>query len=218
MERMDSESYLQRLTTRISAGLARVDPALRQRQTAYLLACQNADGGFSGREGDSDLYYTAFGLRGLAVLDELSLDVCDRATRFLRGCLTRQTTVVDFFSFLYACLVIQAAGGKDALEDSAPGWPERVAAALETFRVPDGGYNKTPGSVSSSTYHKRCPTFLGSFVSWPAGGGTTGALSRWPRCAAAAPIRQRRPLAYSSLRGVTELPFSMRRAKVWPGC
>jgi len=153
---MDQESYLQRLTTRIGDGLLRVGAALRQRQTAYLLACQNADGGFSGREGDSDLYYTAFGLRGLAVLDALSLDVCDRAGRFLRSCLTQQTTVVDFFSLLYACLVIQAAGGPDVLEGSPADWPQRVAATLETFRLPDGGYNKTTGSVSSSTYH----TFL----------------------------------------------------------
>src|SRR4029077_18011979 len=35
-------------------------------------------------------------------------------------------------------------------------WPERVAAALETFRTRDGGYNKSPGAASGSTYH----TFL----------------------------------------------------------
>jgi geranylgeranyl transferase type-2 subunit beta len=153
---MDQESYLQRLTSRIGDGLLRVDAALRQRQTAYLLACQNAGGGFSGREGDSDLYYTAFGLRGLAVLDGLTPKVCDRAAPFLRGCLTKQTTVVDFFSFLYACLVSQAAGGADVLEGSPPDWPQRVASALESFRLPDGGYNKSVGGSSGSTYH----TFL----------------------------------------------------------
>jgi hypothetical protein len=58
---MDQESYLQRLTSHSGDGLLRVDAALRQRQTAYLLACQNADSGFSGREGDSDLDYTACG-------------------------------------------------------------------------------------------------------------------------------------------------------------
>src|SRR5262245_37979488 len=87
---MAPESYLERLTTRISDALSRVDPALRQRQTAYLLGCQNPDGGWSGREGDSDLYYTAFALRGLAVLDALALDVCDRSSGFLRGCLLRE--------------------------------------------------------------------------------------------------------------------------------
>ena len=84
---MDAESYLQRLTTRIGLGLARIEPTLLRRQASYLLACQNADGGFSGREGESDLYYTAFALRGLSVLDALTPEVCDRAATFLRGCL-----------------------------------------------------------------------------------------------------------------------------------
>jgi geranylgeranyl transferase type-2 subunit beta len=153
---MAPDSYLQRLTTRISDGLSRVDPALRHRQAGYLLGCQNADGGWSGREGDSDLYYSAFALRSLAVLDALSLEVCDRAARFLRGCLTRQASVVDFFSLLYACLLIQASGGPDVLDDSPPDWPDRVAMTLEGFRLPDGGYKKTAEGVSSSTYH----TFL----------------------------------------------------------
>lgn len=150
---MDQRTYLQSLTARISDGLSRVDGELRRRQIAYLLAGQNADGGFSGREGESDLYYTAFGLRGLAVLDSLSLDVCDQAAGFLRSCLDRQASVVDFFSLLYACLLIQTAGGPDVLASSPSDWPDRVAATLETFRLPDGGYNKGVGSSSGSTYH-----------------------------------------------------------------
>lgn len=153
---MTSESYLQRLTTRISDGLTRVDPGLLQRQIDYLLGQQNSDGGWSGREGDSDLYYSAFALRSLTVLDSLSVEVCDRSARFLRTCLSREASVVDFFSLLYAVLLIQASGGPDVLEGSPPDWPDRVAATLESFRLPDGGYKKTAEGVSSSTYH----TFL----------------------------------------------------------
>lgn len=153
---MPSESYLERLTARISDGLLRVDPALRQRQVAYLLGQQNPDGGWSGREGESDLYYTAFALRSLTVLDALSLELCDRSARYLRSCLTREASVVDFFSLLYACLLIQASGGPDVLEGSPPDWPDRVATTLESFRLADGGYKKTAEGVSSSTYH----TFL----------------------------------------------------------
>ena len=40
----------------------------RRRHTDYLTAAQNPDGGFPGREGGSDLYYTGFALRSLAVL------------------------------------------------------------------------------------------------------------------------------------------------------
>jgi geranylgeranyl transferase type-2 subunit beta len=63
---------------------------------------------------------------------------------------------VDLFSLLYACLLVQASGGPDVLADSPPDWPDRVAATLETFRTPDGGYNKSPGATAASTYH----TFL----------------------------------------------------------
>ena len=65
---MDSTSYLPRLTARLAEGLARLEPPRRDRHARYLRAAQNPDGGFSGREGDSDLYYTGFALRGLAVL------------------------------------------------------------------------------------------------------------------------------------------------------
>jgi geranylgeranyl transferase type-2 subunit beta len=153
---MDREPYLARLTARLTDGLARLPAEVRGRHAAYLGTCQNADGGYSGREGDSDLYYTGFALRGLAVLDALTPEVCDRAAGFLRHSLTRQASVVDFFSLLYACLLVQAGGGPDVLADSPADWPDRVAATLETFHTADGGYNKTPGAASGSTYH----TFL----------------------------------------------------------
>jgi geranylgeranyl transferase type-2 subunit beta len=146
-------AYLERLTAHLAEGVARLPEAQRRRHLAYLRAAQNPDGGFSGREGDSDLYYTGFALRGLAVLDGLTPEISERAAGFLRQSLTRQASVVDFFSLLYACLLVQASGGPDVLADSPADWPERVAATLETFRTPDGGYNKTPGARSGSTYH-----------------------------------------------------------------
>src|SRR5262245_60922317 len=114
---MQTDSYLQRLTDRLAAGVARLPAEQRRRHTAYLFAAQNADGGFSGREGDSDLYYTGFALRNLAVLDALSPEVCTRAAGFLRSAMRTRTSVVDFFSFLYCCLLVQTGGGPDVLAD-----------------------------------------------------------------------------------------------------
>jgi geranylgeranyl transferase type-2 subunit beta len=153
---MDANSYLPRLTTRLTDGLQRLPVEIRQRHVDYLGALQNLDGGFSGREGGSDLYYTGFGLRGLAVLDALTPAICERTASFLRASLTQQTSVVDFFSLLYAGLLAQTGGGPDVFAGSPPDWPDRVANTLETFRTGDGGYAKTPGSASGSTYH----TFL----------------------------------------------------------
>jgi geranylgeranyl transferase type-2 subunit beta len=144
------------LAAQLGDRLSRLPPEDRARHASYLRAAQNADGGFSGREGGSDLYYTGFGLRGLAVLDALAPEVCERAAGFLRACLTREASVVDFFSLLYAAVLVQAGGGPDVFADSPSGWDERVAIALETFRTADGGYAKASGSTAGSTYH----TFL----------------------------------------------------------
>jgi geranylgeranyl transferase type-2 subunit beta len=149
-------SYLNDLNTRLASGLARLPEELRTRHARFFLERQNPDGGFSGREGESDLYYTGFGLRGLSILDALTPEVCGRAAGYLRGCLASRASVVDLFSLLYSCLLVQASGGVDVLEGSPADWPDRVAATLETFRTPEGGYNKSPGATAASTYH----TFL----------------------------------------------------------
>jgi geranylgeranyl transferase type-2 subunit beta len=149
------DPYLVRLTTRLSEGLARLPAETRARHERYLLEAQNADGGFSGREGGSDLYYTAFGLRGLAVLDSLTADVCRRSATFLRDCLSRDVSVIDLFSLLYAAFLAELAGEPVLPPDPDP-WRRNVLALLESCRAPDKGYAKTPGGRSGSVYH----TFL----------------------------------------------------------
>ena len=153
---MTPEPYLPRLNARLADAVTRLPETTRLRHIAYLQKVQNPDGGFSGREGGSDLYYTGFALRGLAVLDALTPAICERAAGFLRSTLTQQTSVVDFFSLLYAALLVQTGGGPDVFAASPPDWPDRVAATLESFRVADGGYTKSAGGASGSTYH----TFL----------------------------------------------------------
>jgi geranylgeranyl transferase type-2 subunit beta len=153
---MPAEPYLPRLTARLADSLLRLPDDFRRRHAEFVRRGQNADGGFPGREGGSDLYYTGFALRSLAVLDGLSPNLLLRSAEFLRTSLTQQASVVDFFSLLYSCLLVQAAGGPDVLGSAPTDWPNRVAAALETFRTADGGYAKNAGASSGSTYH----TFL----------------------------------------------------------
>jgi geranylgeranyl transferase type-2 subunit beta len=149
-------AYLGRLTARLADGVAQLPVERRQRHARYLAASQNPDGGFSGREGGSDLYYSGFALRSLAMLDALSPRISERVGDFLATCLTRETSVVDFYSLLYAALLVQSSGGRDILANSPADWPDRVAAILESFRTADGGYAKGPGGAAGSTYH----TFL----------------------------------------------------------
>ena len=71
------------MTQLLAAGLGALPDALRDRHRRYLISSQNADGGFSGREGASDLYYTGFALRGLAICGGLAGETATRAAEFL---------------------------------------------------------------------------------------------------------------------------------------
>lgn len=148
--------YFLQLASRLADGAGRLPEELRTRHAAFVRSQQLADGGFRGRDDSSDLYYTSFALRNLALLDALTPEVGDRAAGYLRGCLTRHASVVDLYALLAAILVLQTAGGPDVLREAPDDWRERIANALADFRTPDGGYNKSPGAASGSTYH----TFL----------------------------------------------------------
>jgi len=150
---LNAEPYLLRLGQRLLSGLAHLPEDSRTRHKAFVLSRQNADGGFSGREGGSDLYYTAFAVRSLAVLDVLGESDCGKIAGFLRVCQRMQVTVIDLVSWLYCALVVQAASGIDVLEDFDPQWPGRLAELLESFRTSDGGYAKTHEGALGSTYH-----------------------------------------------------------------
>jgi geranylgeranyl transferase type-2 subunit beta len=148
----ETEPYLTRLTTRLIEGIERLPADLRERNIRYLLEAQNPDGGFSGREGGSDLYYTGFALRSLAVLQGLNPQLCSLAAEFLRNRMTGSAGVVDFFSLVVSCYLVPLGGGPDVLADAPPDWRDRVATTLESFRSPDGGYGKSPNAHYGSTY------------------------------------------------------------------
>lgn len=149
-------TYLADLTIRLSAGLGRLPDEVRERHAHYLKAAQRDDGGFGGREGDSDLYYTGFALRGLAILGELYGPVAERTAEFLGGRLTGRESIVDFLSLIYGAALLENAAGIDIFEDRRDDWRGNVVSAMETLRREDGGYAKGPEGRASSTYH----TFL----------------------------------------------------------
>jgi len=148
--------YLHILNQLLATALARQPRARLARHAEYIARRQNPDGGFSGRQGESDLYYTAFALRALIILNALTPDRAAAAGQFLRASLTSQASIVDLFSLLYGCLVAHAGGGLDILADCPADWPERTTLLFESLRTKDGGYAKAPGAASGSTYY----TFL----------------------------------------------------------
>jgi geranylgeranyl transferase type-2 subunit beta len=149
-------SYLENLTLRLAAGAMRLPEAVRRRHAVYLSDAQNPDGGFPGRKGPSDLYYTGFALRGLALLGALSPDVADDAARFLQGRVGSKMPSVDFFSLAFSAMLLEAMSGIDVFAAAGQDRPSAVAHLLDPLRRDDGGYAKTDRSPHSSTYH----TFL----------------------------------------------------------
>lgn len=150
---MTNDPYLITLGTRITTGLRRLEPSRRERHRQFLLSRQQRDGGFKGREGDSDLYYTSFAVRGLAVLGGLTIDEAKQIGSFLGTFHWRALHVVDLISWLYSALVTQTFGGPDLLANEPPDWPDQIAAKLESVRTADGGYAKSTEGAIGSTYH-----------------------------------------------------------------
>jgi geranylgeranyl transferase type-2 subunit beta len=113
-------TYLEDLTLRLAAAIAELPEDLRARHAKYLLSRQRDDGGFAGREGGSDLYYTSFALRSLAMLGELYGPPAERAAVFLRSRLSGQESIVDFLSLIYGAALIESAAGIDVFAGADP--------------------------------------------------------------------------------------------------
>ncbi|NLX54618.1 MAG: beta-hydroxylase [Planctomycetaceae bacterium] len=149
-------SYLHSLTARLAACMECLPADLRARHSRFFQAAQRADGGFAGREGESNLYYTSFALRGLAILGELHGAVAQRAGEFLRARLTSDEPLIDRMSLVFGAAQLDAAAGIDVLADAGPRWKASLAAELQALRCADGGFAKGPEGTAGSTYH----TFL----------------------------------------------------------
>lgn len=109
----------------------------------FLLGQVNPDGGFRDRAGNSDLYYTVFGLEGLIAL---SMEPpAAQAAAYLRTFGAGEH--LDFVHL--ACLArCWATVSRDL--DGVP--CERLLQRIEEFRSADGGYHQTAGSPHGSIY------------------------------------------------------------------
>ncbi len=151
-----SVPYLQELTIRLAVGASEIDSTIRDQHSAWLSRQQRPDGGFAGREGESDPYYTAFALRGLWILDALEGDIARRAGSFLRNRLSQKESIVDLISLVFAAAICEMAAGVIVIDDDDQSWRGNIAALLSSLRTADGGFAKTPEGRAGSTYQ----TFL----------------------------------------------------------
>ncbi|MEA1952222.1 MAG: prenyltransferase/squalene oxidase repeat-containing protein [Planctomycetota bacterium] len=154
-------SYLADLSMRLAGGATAFPDEFRQRHAAYLAQTINPDGGYSGRQGGSDAYYTSFALRGLAMLGDLDPGIAASVASFLQSRDMQEMSSIDFFSWLFSAELLRLVAGLDVLDgndllSSDQDRAQAIAASVDRYRRPDGGYAKSPSSPGSSIYH----TFL----------------------------------------------------------
>ena len=164
-------SYLGELTLRLAAGAMRLPEDFRRRHSEFMLSARADDGGFTGREGQGDLYYTGFAVRGLALLGNLDAPTARGTAHFLQQRLTEELPAIDFLSLVYTAVLLELTHGIDVFREAGLDRARTVVDRLGRFHRPDGGYAKTFRSGQGSTYHTflavACKQLVGAEVEDP---------------------------------------------------
>ena len=110
---------------------------------AFLRRAQNADGGFQDRAGDSDLYYTVFGLEGLLALHQ---EVPGATSEYLGQFGDGATLdLVHLTCLARAWGIVERSGPPVAVRDA-------IARRLDLHRSRDGGFALTPSAERGTAY------------------------------------------------------------------
>jgi len=120
------------------------------------LSRQTPEGGFAGREGGSDLYYTAFALRAIALVGEPESDLSSRLADYLLEQTKTSISTIDTISLIFAASLLETWAGDKVFQTFSEDWIPTTVDRFEQLRRPDGGYAKTVEGHASSTYQ----TFL----------------------------------------------------------
>jgi prenyltransferase beta subunit len=127
--------------------VARLAPTLlgesRDLVRDFYLRRLNPDGGFQDRAGESDLYYTVFGLEGLAALEhDRPAATASFLSRFGAG---------DTLDFVHVTCLARA-WATASRSGAPPEVADAVLQRIETHRTADGGYAVAPGADAGTPY------------------------------------------------------------------
>jgi geranylgeranyl transferase type-2 subunit beta len=154
---MTPPAYLDLLDELLRPGIAGLSGRFVESQVCFVAACQQPDGGFRGRMGGSDEYYTDFALRTLAWLapDHAAFE---RAAGYVARRTSTPRNVVAGFNLLNSQRLIEHHCARTA---------GRVLPALDRLQftewlyahlLPSGGFARFATDEQVSAYH----TFLGA--------------------------------------------------------
>lgn len=143
--------WLDLLDELLRSGVPGLGRGLVDAQVGWLEARQAPNGGFAGRAGSSDVYYTDFALRALDLIAPDS-GAFAAAASFVRNCPV-PTDVVGAFSLLSCGRTLLRRTGQ-AVGRTSSG----LRAVVQAQALPEGGFGATPGSRELSAYR----SFLGA--------------------------------------------------------
>jgi prenyltransferase beta subunit len=127
--------------------IARLSPKLlgesRELVESFVRGQINPDGAFRNRAGESDLYYTVFGLDSLVALQ--TEPPREDVARYLRT-----LGDVEGLDFVHLACLARCWAGVSRNLSVAPA--EATLARIETFRTLDGGYNQSSGAAHGTAY------------------------------------------------------------------
>jgi prenyltransferase beta subunit len=127
--------------------VARLAPKLlgesRELVEAFILSQLDTGGGFRNRAGQSDLYYTVFGLESLIALRSTlpQSHVAAYLAGFGGG---------EGLDFVHLACLARAWAALPGEKRSAPS--AEILSRIERYRTPDGGYNQQAGASHGSVY------------------------------------------------------------------
>jgi len=189
---MSAPLYLDMLDQLLHPGVVGLSKAFVDAQVRFVAGCQQADGGFGGRQGGSDFYYTDFAVRTLAFLVPKHAAL-NRAADYIAHLPRPPRGTIECFNVLNSrrllancsALVVDGVPANDSSREPAcmdqSAWtfaPSLLIDQLEKSLLPLGGLARSAGDQRASAYH----TFLGELcfqmlgVDMPAAGNAIKAI------------------------------------------
>lgn len=140
------------LTRAAGGAIAMGDKA--EHVAAFLHSQCGRDGAFLSRWGVGDLYYTMFGLQGLAALGR---PLPAESLRYVAG-----VGDIESMDFVHLCCLARCLALCKAADDGQGerGIRDVILSRLETFRAADGGFAQSPGAKAGTIY--------GCYLGWGA--------------------------------------------------
>lgn len=113
----------------------------RELVESFIRSQQNPDGAFRNRVGDSDLYYTVFGIESLIALQAEPPSVPVDA--YLRS-------LNDGLDFVHLACMARAWAGITKNFSAVP--VQQILTGIERYRTPNGGYNQSLAAEHGTAY------------------------------------------------------------------